>query len=212
MQQHARDARHCIPQLLHTAPGRGRRVAVRSSSIAARIIATMSTTLVATSGKGNNPKTTLYVGGLHELVNEEVLQGAFLPFGDLKDVNIPIDHATGQHRGFGFVEFEEKDDAAAAIDNMHNAEIYGRVLKVNYAQPMKIKGGDKGWSHQPVWADADAYLREQAAEEEFSALERENEARARAGSTTAGAEGAGAAPATGGDDAMEALEAAAGGG
>lgn len=47
--------------------------------------------------------------------------------------------------GFGFLEFEEKDDAAAAIDNMHNAEIYGRILRVNYAQPMKIKGGDKGW-------------------------------------------------------------------
>lgn len=91
----------------------------------------MSTTVVATGGKGSNPKTTLYVGGLHETVNEEILQGAFLPFGDLKDVNIPIDNATGQHRGFGFVEFEEKEDAAAAIDNMHNSEIYGRVLKVS---------------------------------------------------------------------------------
>lgn len=35
------------------------------------------------------------------------------------------------------------------------AELYGRVLRVNYAQPMKIKGGDKGWASQPVWADAD---------------------------------------------------------
>jgi peptidyl-prolyl isomerase E (cyclophilin E) len=140
----------------------------------------MSTTLVATGGKGSNPKTTLYVGGLAENVNEEILQGAFLPFGDLKDVNIPIDHATGKHRGFGFVEFEEKEDAAAAIDNMHNAEIYGRILKVNYAQPMKIKGGDKGWSHQPVWADADEYLAEQQAEEEFQRLEKENEAKRKA--------------------------------
>lgn len=32
---------------------------------------------------------------------------------------------------------------------------------------MKIKGGDKGWSHQPVWADADKYLEELAAEQEF---------------------------------------------
>lgn len=35
------------------------------------------------------------------------------------------------------------------------AELYGRVLRVNYAQPSKIKGGDKGWSTQAVWADAD---------------------------------------------------------
>jgi hypothetical protein len=37
----------------------------------------------------------------------------------------------------------------------HVAELYGRVLRVNYAQPAKIKGGDKGWSTQAVWADAD---------------------------------------------------------
>ena len=35
---------------------------------------------------------------------------------------------------------------------MHNSELYGRVLRTNYAQPMKIKGGDKGFSHQAVCA------------------------------------------------------------
>ncbi len=35
---------------------------------------------------------------------------------------------------------------------MHNSELYGRVLRTNYAQPMKIKGGDKGFSHQAVRA------------------------------------------------------------
>lgn len=71
--------------------------------------------------KGGNPKTTLYVGGLEESVNEATLHAAFIPFGEIKDVSIPLDHATGKHRGFGFVEFEDKDDAADAIDNMHNA-------------------------------------------------------------------------------------------
>lgn len=40
---------------------------------------------------------------------------------------------------------------------------------MNYAQPMKIKGGDKGFSHQPVWADADQYLDERLAEQELEA-------------------------------------------
>lgn len=62
-----------------------------------------TTTLVATGGKGSNPKTTLYVGGLAENVNEEILQAAFLPFGNLKDINIPLDHATGKHRGASVV-------------------------------------------------------------------------------------------------------------
>lgn len=37
---------------------------------------------------------------------------------------------------------------------------------------MKIKGGDKGWSHQAVWADADRYLEERLAEEELDAHDR----------------------------------------
>ncbi len=133
----------------------------------------MQSTLVATGGKGTNPKTTLYVGGLEESVNEATLHTAFIPFGDIKDVNIPLDHATGKHRGFGFVEYEEREDAAAAIDNMHNAELFGRVLRVNYAQPMKIKGGDKGWSHQAVWADADNYAKELEAQLEIENMESE---------------------------------------
>ena len=45
---------------------------------------------------------------------------------------------------------------------MFPAELYGRVLRVNYAQPMKIKGGDKGWASQPVWADADDWCAQAA--------------------------------------------------
>lgn len=83
----------------------------------------MQSTTVAVGGKGSNPKTTLYVGGLEESVNEAILHSAFIPFGEIKDVSIPLDHASGKHRGFGFIEFEEKDDAADAIDNMHNAGV-----------------------------------------------------------------------------------------
>ena len=40
---------------------------------------------------------------------------------------------------------------------MHNAELFGKVIRCNYAQPRAIKGGQQGWSAQPVWADADKY-------------------------------------------------------
>ena len=61
------------------------------------------------AGKGTNKKTTLYVGGLEENVNEATLHSAFIPFGDIKDVNIPMDNTTGKHRGFGFVEYESAE-------------------------------------------------------------------------------------------------------
>lgn len=57
-------------------------------------------------------------GGLAEEVDEKVLHAAFIPFGDLVDVQIPLDYETEKHRGFAFVEFESAEDAAAAIDNM----------------------------------------------------------------------------------------------
>lgn len=59
-----------------------------------------------------------------------------------------------KHRGFAFVQFEDKDDAAEAIDNMNNAELFGRVLKVNISKPDAMKGG-----HRPVWeSQADKYF------------------------------------------------------
>ena len=69
---------------------------------------------------------------------------------------------------------------------------------MNYAQPMKIKGGEKGFSHQAVWADADRYLEERLAEAELDAHEREVEkAKEREAAALAEAEkavGNGAAP------------------
>lgn len=88
-------------------------------------------------------------GGLAEEVNESILHAAFIPFGDIKDVKTPLDHATQKHRSFGFVTFLEREDASAAMDNMDGAELYGRVLTVNYALPEKIKGGEQGWAAQP---------------------------------------------------------------
>ncbi|KAF3788283.1 Peptidyl-prolyl cis-trans isomerase e [Nymphaea thermarum] len=125
-------------------------------------------------------KTTLYVGGLAEEVNEAILHAAFIPFGDIKDVVTPLDQATQKHRSFGFVTFLEKEDAAAAMDNMNNAELYGRVLTVNYAQPIRIKGGEQGWASQPIWADADTWFERQQREEEMKKLEAENQAALRA--------------------------------
>lgn len=86
-------------------------------------------------------------------MDEAILQSAFIPFGDIVDVNIPIEQTTQKHRGFGFITFEERDDAKAAIENMNNSELYGRVLRVNVAKPMRAKAEGSG---KAVWADEHA--------------------------------------------------------
>eukprot|EP01100_Stratorugosa_tubuloviscum_P014092 TRINITY_DN735_c0_g1_i1.p1 TRINITY_DN735_c0_g1~~TRINITY_DN735_c0_g1_i1.p1 ORF type:complete len:116 (-),score=59.06 TRINITY_DN735_c0_g1_i1:106-453(-) len=86
-------------------------------------------------------KRKVYIGGLDELVTEEILKAAFSPFGEILDVQIPRDLTTDRSKGFGFVEYELNEDAAAALDNMHNSELFGKTIKCNLAtlQPVKTK-------------------------------------------------------------------------
>ena len=88
------------------------------------------------------------------------------------------DPQAGKHRGFGFVEYLDRDDAATAIDNMHNAELFNRVLKVNYALPAKIRGGEQGTSNKAVWADADSWYERQLQEQEIKKMLKGDEERA----------------------------------
>lgn len=102
-------------------------------------------------------KKSIYVGGLAEEVTEEVLRNAFTMFGDLVDLQLPLDYETGKHRGFAFIEFELTEDAADAIDNMNDSELFGRTIRVNISRPQK--GTQR--SSRAVWAD-DAWLEKYA--------------------------------------------------
>ncbi|KAK3592067.1 hypothetical protein CHS0354_019323 [Potamilus streckersoni] len=106
-----------------------------------------------------NNKRIVYVGGLSEEVDEKTLHAAFIPFGDITDIQIPLDYETEKHRGFAFVEFELAEDAAAAVDNMNESELFGRTIRVNLAKPMKMKEG----SSRAVWNE-DSWLQEHAGE------------------------------------------------
>lgn len=66
-------------------------------------------------------KRTVYVGGLADDVNEKLINAAFIPFGDISDIQMPVDYESQRHRGFAFIEYETAEDAAAAIDNMVSA-------------------------------------------------------------------------------------------
>jgi peptidyl-prolyl isomerase E (cyclophilin E) len=60
-------------------------------------------------------------GGLADEADESVVRAAFIPFGDLVNIEIPPDYENQEkHRGFAFIEYELAEDAAAAIDNMVN--------------------------------------------------------------------------------------------
>ncbi|KAJ2374012.1 hypothetical protein IW150_003328 [Coemansia sp. RSA 2607] len=86
-------------------------------------------------------KCILFVSGLDPEVTEETLHGAFIPFGDIVQITLPpAPTSASRHRGFGFVEFEEASDALAAIDNMHDNELFGHTISVRFARPNSTSG------------------------------------------------------------------------
>jgi peptidyl-prolyl isomerase E (cyclophilin E) len=103
-------------------------------------------------------RRALYVGGLDEKVTSDVLKASFLPFGEVTDVQLPLDIKTQQNKGFAFVEFAEEEDASDAVKNMNNSELFGRVIKVNIAK-MRPGGGAGGAGGKAVWADADEWYK-----------------------------------------------------
>ncbi|KAH7122232.1 hypothetical protein B0J11DRAFT_580954 [Dendryphion nanum] len=112
-------------------------------------------------------KATVFVGGLDNAVTQQTLYHAFLPFGDIVEVNLPkpeLPTSTDTHRGFGYVEFESSDDAKDAIDNMDRSELYGHVIKVAAAKPQKQQNEGLG-SKTAVW-EQEGWLAKHAVSEE----------------------------------------------
>ncbi|OCK83212.1 putative peptidyl prolyl cis-trans isomerase cyclophilin [Lepidopterella palustris CBS 459.81] len=112
-------------------------------------------------------KATVFVGGLDNAVTTHTLHAAFVPFGEIVDVNLPkpeLPSSTDPHRGFGYVEFENATDAKEAIDNMDQSELYGRVIKVAPAKPQKEQNEGLG-SKTAVW-EQEGWLAKHAVSEE----------------------------------------------
>jgi peptidyl-prolyl isomerase E (cyclophilin E) len=73
-----------------------------------------------------------------------------------------MDYAKGVHRGFGFVEYEEADDASEAIFNMDGADLLGRSIKVSMAQPNQLNKLSGNSNHQAIWS-SDEWFQQQVA-------------------------------------------------
>ena len=95
----------------------------------------------------DNHKRTIYVGNLPQTVTEQVLYAFFNTFGEIKSIQIPIDHVSEEKRGFAFVEFDEREDAMAAIDNYDQTEFMERTIRVRKSKPVDLKPN----YHKPVW-------------------------------------------------------------
>jgi RNA recognition motif-containing protein len=79
----------------------------------------------------------LYVGNLSTQTTDSRLDELMKGFGSPSPARVIKDKATGESRGFAFVEFTSDDEARKAIAGLHGKEIDGNVLTVNEARPSK---------------------------------------------------------------------------
>lgn len=89
--------------------------------------------------------TKLYVGNLPYETSESDLQTLFEGSGQVSTINIVRDRATGQARGFAFVEMSDVDGAQRAITELDRHQYGGRNLTVNEAKPMAPRGDSGGF-------------------------------------------------------------------
>jgi RNA recognition motif-containing protein len=79
----------------------------------------------------------LYVGNLPYSAREDDVKEQFSAFGTVTSVRVITDRETGRSKGFAFVEFENDEEAKAAIEGLNGKDLNGRALVVNEARPQE---------------------------------------------------------------------------
>jgi RNA recognition motif-containing protein len=97
-------------------------------------------------------ESKLYVGNLPYNITEDELRTLFAQAGEVKEVAVITDRATGRSKGFGFVEMTTQAEAEKAIQLLNDHDMGGRPLKVSMARPReersstgpRSRGGRRG--------------------------------------------------------------------
>lgn len=85
----------------------------------------------------------LFVGNLSTEVTEAELTQLFAQCGQVSSATIATDRASGQSKGFGFVEMPSDDEAKHAVSRMNGYDLKGRNLNVDFAKD-KPEGAVRG--------------------------------------------------------------------
>ncbi len=86
----------------------------------------------------------LFVGGLAWGTDDSALRSAFAQFGSVTEAIVITDRETGRSRGFGFVTFDNDDEADNAQKALDGTQLDGRSIAVNEARERPPRGGGGG--------------------------------------------------------------------
>ncbi|CAM6085015.1 unnamed protein product [Calypogeia fissa] len=72
-------------------------------------------------------------------LTEGDLLAIFAQYGEVVDVNLVRDKATGKSRGFAFLAYEDQRSTVLAVDNLNGAQVVGRTIRVDHVANYKKK-------------------------------------------------------------------------
>ena len=78
---------------------------------------------------------SIFVGNLPFRAEQEDVVELFAQFGEVVNCALPLERDTGRKRGFAFVEMADEATEEAAIEGLQGAELMGRPLRINKAEP-----------------------------------------------------------------------------
>ncbi|KAI9502265.1 hypothetical protein BX070DRAFT_235928 [Coemansia spiralis] len=77
---------------------------------------------------------SLHVSRIRKSVRASDLRAAFEKFGKIKDIYVPLDYYTKESRGFGYVEFYDREDAEAAYDRRKEITVQRKPVTIEFAR------------------------------------------------------------------------------
>ena len=83
---------------------------------------------------------SIFVGNLPFRAEKEDVSELFTPYGEVVNCALPLERDTGRKRGFAFVEMADEESESRAIDGLQGAELMGRPLRINRAEPRPAGG------------------------------------------------------------------------
>ena len=78
---------------------------------------------------------SIFVGNLPFRAEQEDVIELFAQFGEVANCALPLERDTGRKRGFAFVEMADEAAEDSAIEALQGAELMGRPLRINKAEP-----------------------------------------------------------------------------
>ena len=91
--------------------------------------------------------TRIYVGNLPYSADRQQLTQVFGAFGEVVEATVVIDRASGQSKGFAFVEMASEESARGAIASLNGSTLGDRTITVNEARsrPDRPNGNERHW-------------------------------------------------------------------